>query len=400
MFIKNLIIKTSCLLLVIMLSSCNDDDPIINNVITPDTSPMWPQVGYNGRHTNNQYALDVPIPSVDMGIVDWIYTITTGSASYDGNEASIDSHGNIYHLSTCYLVNNSIIKFRPDGTIIWQRDTLYADGNFGIALSNDESRIYYSDNRKFTCRDSAGNFLWTLQNSSFGSIPVVDKEGTVYTEINYKFSAITPEGIIKWQDNSNAGHCWPSLDREGNIYLQTNNSAQIQIRKFNKDGNILWSYVADSDNLFYYSIVIDGYNNLYFRSNYGLTSLNKNGGVRWIRDSLFYSCIPAITKSNTIIADSVNYLIALDTSGNSIWKTYIADFYHPEPYFTLDDDDNIYFKYYDNNAAAICSVSNSGVIRWKLAQPVPGAILPGQALSPEKMLFSTPKRPIVVYTIK
>ncbi len=396
---KNLIVKIVWLSLVMLISSCSDDDPVINNIITPDTSPMWPQVGYNGRHTNNPSALNVFIPSVDEGMVNWIYTFAPGPGCHDGSEASIDSRGNIYHLSTC-VQNNFLTKFSSDGTIIWQRDTLNIDGYFGIALSKDESRIYYSDFDKFSCRDSSGNLLWIISNHTYSIVPVIDNEGTIYTQINFKFSAVSPDGVVKWQDNAHVEHCWPSLDRDGNIYLQTNNSGQIQIRKFNKDGNVLWSYVADSDNLYYYSIVIDGYNNLYFRSNYGLTSLNKNGEVRWIRDSLFYSCISAISKSNIIFADSVNYLIALDTLGNSIWKTYIGDYYHPEPYLTLDDDDNIYFKYSDNFTPAICSVSKSGVIRWKLLQPAPGLILPGQALSPLKMLFSTPKRPGTVYTIK
>jgi hypothetical protein len=365
---------------------------------------MWPQAGYNGRHTGNPSCLKVNIPPVGSGTVYWIDTIDPVSSFMDGSETSIDALGNIYHLSTRNHPFMQLIKFRPDGSIIWTADTLYLDAGFGFALSNDETRIYYSDFLKFTCRDSSGKFIWSLPGSSSFAIPAISKDGTIYTIIDRKITAVSPTGNIIWQAGVNINSSWVAMDRKENIYINYYSGSQFYVCKYSHNGDFLWSYpYLPQSQLIPRSVVIDGYNNIYFNTNDSILSLDKNGSVRWSRYPGRIEYIPCITHDNKIIIDSANYILAIDTAGRTIWKIPVnpANSIWVEPYLALDDNDNIYFNYSDiTSDLNVCSIDRNTNMRWKCINPVDGLILPGLTLSPLGQLFDTPKRPQIVFSLK
>jgi len=393
-----------CLLTLSLLFISCQSDQVSGPSASPDTSPMWPQAGYNGRHTGNPSCLKVKIPPVLSGTVYWIDTIDANSSFRDGSESCIDGLGNIYHLSTRNYPYMQLIKFRPDGSIIWTADTLYLDPGFGIALSGDETHFYYSDWMKLTCRDSSGKFIWSLPGSSLFVIPAIGKDGTIYTIINLKLSAVSPGGTIIWQAGNNIYSSWIALDRTEYIYVNYNTGSQFIVSKFSKYGGQLWSYpYLTSVQLLCRSVVIDGYNNIYFNSNDSIISLDKDGKFRWSRYPGQQEYVPCITKDNRIIIDSANCIIAVDTGGKNIWKTEVnsSSFIHVEPCFALDDNDNVYFNYWDSQMFLdVCSIDRSGNIRWTCIEPVAGLVLPGLTLSPLAQIFDTPKRPQVVFSLK
>lgn len=392
------------LALLITLSFLSCESNIL--LISPpenDTKPVWPQVGYNGRHTGNRYGININIPPVQNGDVYWMDS-TTHSWVNDGSESACDANGNFYfRFSTA--AGGKIIKYRPDGTRIWVRDSLQNDCYTGIALSNDETKLYYSDWYKFTCLDSSGNLVWSIANgSNWGTIPCVAKDGTIYTSFGFNLTAVSPDGNVKWRlFNTNVGTCWPVLDRDDNIIVQnTITTGQYELLKINRDGNVIYRYKL-SDWIF--SAVIDGFNNIYFRYSDSLISLNENFDTRWKRaiPGFDYAhVVPAITKENHIIIDSGYVAVmSIDGQGKTDWINLFPNSGFIEPYIVLDDEDNIYFNHlHDIFKLAVSSFDKNGNLRWQNIDPAIGWVLPGLTLSPLGMLFDTPKRPNVVFTIK
>lgn len=394
------------LLITLSFFSCVSENTSIISPPVNDTKPVWPQVGYNGRHTGSRYGINTEIPPVQNGYIYWVDTISTGFVR-DGSESSIDALGNIYFLSTNSPKGN-IIKYRSDGTIIWTKDSIYLDAGCGIALSHDETKVYYSDYTKFTCIDSAGSILWSIPSANSPVMPAVGKDGTVFTVIDRKLSAVSMDGNIKWQLlNSDFNIAWLALDREDNIVsYMINPAGGYEIIKVSKNGEVVWEYPhvpALIGVCCYSSVVIDGYENIYFKSGDSLVSLTKDGKHRWNRYNLSKSYVPAINKNNEIITDSLGYYIVLDKDGNTLSKNLVSNILYIRAYIVIDDLDNVYFNYEDYTAGfniSVCSLDKYGNIRWQCVNPAPGWVLPGLTLSPLGMLFDTPKRPNVVFTIK
>mgnify|MGYP001300150361 FL=1 len=246
----------------LFISSCSPNTPI--SVITiPDTSPMWRQFGNDARHTGNPNSQRVLIPPVVSGSVEWCDTVTTGVA-YDGTDCSVDSKGNIYFLSPLPGTKARVIKYNFEGKKMWERDTLNIDGFFGLAISTDESRIYYSDFSNISCRDSAGNLLWRINERGAGS-PIIDNENNIYINNGY-LTKISSDGNKLWTLPEVHGIVYsPAFDRDYNIYFPGIKDDHNVLIKVNKSGNVLWSfdfknYIPNSSR----SVVIDGYKNIYF----------------------------------------------------------------------------------------------------------------------------------------
>lgn len=390
------------LLITLLLVSCSSYNPLIPPLVN-DTKPVWPQAGYNGRHTGNRYGINVNIAPVQNGNVYWMDTISIGQVR-DGSESSIDASGNIYFLSTKSPGGN-IIKFRPDGTRIWTRDSMYIDAGCGIAFSSDETKIYYSDFTKFTCIDSVGNIKWLIPSAHSPVMPAVGKDGTIFTVIDQKLSAVSPEGNIKWQlPNADYNLTWLALDREDNIVSYKRNPAgNYEIVNVSKGGAVLWEYpnvLAFVEWWWNGSVVIDGFENIYFQSGDSLVSLSKDGIWRWSRFGLSRSNVPAINNDNEIITDSADYFIAVDKDGNTLRKNHVPDIAQIKAFIAIDAESNVYFNYEDAGNLAVCSLDKYGNLRWHCINPTIGWVLPGLTLSPLGMLFDSPKRPNVVFTIR
>ncbi|RPI18283.1 MAG: hypothetical protein EHM58_06050 [Ignavibacteriae bacterium] len=390
-----------CLLAVLfILSSCTEDNPLIPPAVE-DHSPMWPMIGYNARHTGNPNSIRVNMLPVNEGKIYWVDTLDTNPSTFNNaSENAIDALGNIYHFSN-RSSDPKLIKIRPDGSIIWSKDSVYIHSGGGFALSNNEMLIYFQDVNGFKCIDSSGNTIWAIEQiSSYVSMPVIGRDGTIYVILNNNLTAVTPDGNIKWQVNSGGimfGR--PALDRGENLYVINESGTNYGVLKFNKFGAILWRYENLLQNYNYFSVVIDGFNNIYLNSNKGLVSLDKNGNLRWIKN-YGINTVPAITKNNIIITDSTKYIIALDTGGSQLWKSVMITDMFIEHSIVLDDNDNSYFFFWASDQDKAASLSITGNLRWACGLPTYWYGNPGPTLSPLGYIFGTRKRPFLIYCIK
>lgn len=387
--------KKTIFILLVFLSSCTTDSPVIVPV-TIDTSPMWRQFGYDARHTGNPNSPKVAIPPVVNGTIEWCDTVTTASPA-DGSECAVDSRGNIYFISSSYFNSARLIKYNSNGSRIWERDTLSNDAFFGVAISKVESRIYYSDFTRITCRDSSGNLIWRINEAGGGS-PVIDDENNLYINCGGTLTKISPTGQKLWSLADINGQSYSAaFDRDYNIYYPCIKYLDNVIIKINKAGNIIWTYDMNSNiNYSSRSVVIDGYNNIYYQND-SLYCISKDGIRKWTFNN-YRESVPAITNDNKIILQTYNGFVKLDTAGNVIWSKNVA-MGQSESNVTIDDNSNIYFNY-SSSGLSVISLDEFGNIRWNLQNITNGFVIPSPALSPLARLITYPKRPARVYCIK
>lgn len=388
--------KKIIFILLIFISSCTTETPV-TVISPPDTTPMWPQFGYDARHTGNPNSPKVPLPPIMNGMIEWCDTVTNNYPN-DGSECAVDSKGNIYFLSTG---SNEIIKYNSDGQKIWKRDTLRIDAFCGVAISTDESQIYYGDFESINCRDSSGNLIWRI-NEWGGGNPIIDSDENIYFNSQGYLTKVSPQGIKLWTLSEVNGVFYsPVFDRDYNIYLPAEINGKNAIVKLDKNGRILWSYNFNSYvNETSRSVVIDGYNNIYFVNSTKLYCLNKDGILKWSKSFIYNSySAPAITKDNKVIAKFGFTFTMLDTAGNTIWSDS-SDVYSNESNVLIDDEDNIYYNYWHGVGMSLVSLNKIGTVRWNLQNITNGFVIPSPVLIPGGRLFTYPKRPARVYCIK
>ncbi len=384
-----------CLLTVLIISGCSEDNPLIPPA--EDHSPMWPMAGYNARHTGNPNSIKVNIQPVVFGRINWVDTLSSIATSFnDASENCIDALGNIYHYSNRHD-SSVLIKLRSDGTTIWEKDSVELDANGGFALTDDEKNIFFHDYYKIGCIDSSGKMKWALPSEGYVAIPVIGRDKNIYFIINHKLTSVTPEGNILWQIPNETFFGWPAIDKEDNLYV-FNNKSNHELVKVNKTGNILWRYSNLGSRYNYNSIVIDGFNNIYINSKDSLITLNKFGQFRWAKYLYSADITSAITSDNKIITDSAGKIMALDTAGNVLWRSNNA-MRIIESAIMLDGIDNSYFIYSMGDYFS-ASFDINGNLRWNCQLPGYWGGYPCPTLSPNGTIFCTPKRPYLRYTVK
>ncbi|RPI16844.1 MAG: hypothetical protein EHM58_11050 [Ignavibacteriae bacterium] len=398
--VKIFFFYTSSIIFIIFFSSCKDDTVSVI-LPEPDYSPIWPQAGYNAQNTGNPYAPKVKCNPVNLGQVDWYYEFPSGSYS-DGAEFCVDSKSNIYF----YSQNDNqmkIYKFRHEGSVIWAVN-VYGVHNFAsISLNSDESKIYFHNNAEFCCYDSSGNRIWAIDPGGAMCKPAVGSDGTIYTSINNAVCAINPDGTIKWkstvQFNSYTTYHF-AIDKDNNLYV-----GGRSITKLDKNGNVFWNYLPNSQDFITEGVVIDGYGNLYFE-NYrqnanenDLFSLTKDGVFRWSAITYCRQMVPAITSKNLIYIVSSDYARAFDTSGNLIWEYKDSTLTGGDP--IIDDEDNLYCIGEDWNGRFVAnSINNKGELRWSASISVLSGLLPRPALMPMGKMLISPKRGFKIACVK
>lgn len=382
------------LFLLIFFSSCEEDNPINILPIQPAYPPMWPQVGYDGRHSGNPNIPKVNQIPVQGNSIDWIDTIPNLN-NLPRSITCIDSKGDIYFLEN--YADGSLYKIRSDGLIIWKVDTTNIPAFAGVSLSDDELRIYYSNGVNFNCRDTSGQLIWSIPNGS-GSKAAIGKDGIIYTKINGFMSAVSKDGILLWQNSAVDNRSHAALDTDDNIYFVSNGN----VLKLNKNGEMIWSYSANAID----QVLIDGFNNLYFLNevpfDYSLTSLSKDGILRWELDTITNFSTPAISRDNIIFTTRNKYIYAVDTSGTVQWRSLLLPeglAEHIEPYLILDDEDNIYYLTQTSGFSTVASMSKDGGLRWFL-KTVLDPILAGPVLSPLGKIIFQPKRMNCIVSVK
>lgn len=367
-----------------MLSSCSDDS--INNIVNEtDTSPMWPQLGYDGRHTGNPSGIKADIPSIN-GQFERIDTISNGQYIHRA-PITIDAKGNIYSKGYGQLYKN-LYKFDQGGALLWKKDSLEFDGYSTISLSKDEKRLYAVCTDKFLCLDSSGNIIWQ-HNVGGNSMAVIGKDGTVYYSAYSGFTALSPDGDVKWQISFAIHNFFPSLDRDGNIYLLSLG----YVLKYSSNGNLIWLKNYNAYDSFWGTVLVDGYYNLYFLDkNYKLISLDKDGNLRWQNDTVSSWSAPALDNYNNLYTTKGNYIYSFDKEGALRWQSAILpapESEHIEPYLTTDGS-TIYYMTQSSGLATTGAMDSTGILKW-VTRTVADPILGGTALSPMGKVIFRPK---------
>ena len=358
--------------------------------IEPDNKPMWPQFGYDGRQTGNN-ASDVYISPVVNGTLEWSFANQNGALT-DGSEYCVDSQGNIYYQDDNQP--GSLFKFAPDGRVIWKRDSLTSSNFSAVSLNKEETRVYFHTINGLYCYDSSGNRIWSNPWPAYNKV-IIDGEGVIYTYTTSGFSAINPDGSIKWSNgnipyNSFSAGRYNAMDRDGNIYISGS-----MISKLNKNGALLWQFSFDTVNAYSIGLVIDGFNNLYFREwrKKILYSTDKDGNLRWKKDNNGGTSIsiPVIGSDNTIYIQD-GFIKAININGDLIWSAQGG-----ADNIILDSEDNLYFLI-DNLPAKVSSLTKDGQLRWTYQTNI-GSTLPNPVLSPLGKLIFSPKRGYTIYCL-
>lgn len=377
-------------LLSVLFCSCSDN-PVGNkgpvNPIAIVITPMWPQAGYNAQNTSSPYAPFAYCNPVNIGEVDWYYNF--GSYGSDGAEYCVDSKNNIYFLWQVYPFNK-IYKFRPDGTVVWVKDSLNSPNHSYFSLSPDETKIYMSNGSSFICIDSSGHLYWDIPLNCNYVKPAVGKNGTIYNVDGTNLDAVNPDGSIKWTTPIGAnsfGSTKIALDRDENVYYAGN-----LIVKVDKNGNMKWTYTPEELNFFAEGVVIDGFNNLYFinylNNSPGFYSISKDGILRW-KISTSSESPPVIDFKNSIYTIGSDFK-KYDTSGNIVIEKQLPAGFGLCDYPIMDDKSNLYFLY-ELSGLSAASVTDIGELRWSVELNT-GLLLPGPSLMPMGRMLVAPKR--------
>ncbi len=376
----------------VLFDSCKDDITGIKQAEL-DFTPMWPQVGYDGRHSSNSFGIKAYIQPVSQGIVDWVDTL--GENNEQSNIINcVDSKGNIYILGA--HLNGPLYKFRNDGSLIWKKDSVSGGYINGVSLSRDETKLYFSGVNELCCYDSSGFESWVYSGNVNSVTPVVGKSSNIYCSIDNRLTAVNGNGLLEWQGGIAGAFSYFTLDRDENIY-----SASGGIEKYDVKGSLKWTHGGGCIS----PVLIDGYNNLYFISphnySYNLTSIDKNGVFRWTKEGITYWSTHAIGKNNTIYTTSGEYIYALDTGGTELWRSLIipSSPEHIEPYLVLDSEDNIYYMTQIGMYSTAASMDKNGNFRWfvnTVIDPIHG----GPVISPAGKLIFQPKYMDVLVCVK
>jgi hypothetical protein len=247
----------------------------------------------------------------------WLWVRQAGGTQADvGNGIAVDSAGNVYvtggfvgtatfgpvTLSHNYIEHLFLTKLDGNGNWLWTVEALGEDNEaMGIAFDSDDN-VYLTGAYRYTVTfgalpqmtcvglanvfvaklDSAGNWLWAVQNTGIGwdvgICMAVDSAGNIYL-------------TGRFQDTATFG----------TIALTSSGGYDAFIAKLDGNGNWLWAKRAGgtSDDLGW-SLVLDDFSNVYVAGAFSNTAS--------------FGHITLTSSGSTDI-----FLTKLDSSGNWLW---------------------------------------------------------------------------------
>ena len=113
-----------------------------------------------------------------------IWNKTWGTDLYDtGHGIAVDSYGYIYvtgygYYRDGYLSDVFLLKYAPDGNLIWSKIWGGADYDMGYGVAIDSSGYIYVTGNGFLLKyDPDGNLIWSRTLSGIGGGVAIDSSG-------------------------------------------------------------------------------------------------------------------------------------------------------------------------------------------------------------------------------
>ena len=191
-----------------------------------------------------------------------IWNKTWGTDLYDtGHGIAVDSYGYIYvtgygYYRDGYLSDVFLLKYAPDGNLIWSKIWGGADYDMGYGVAIDSSGYIYVTGNGFLLKyDPDGNLIWSRTLSGIGGGVAIDSSGYIYVT-RYTSGAgqdvmllkYAPNGSLIWSETW--GGSGPqkgygvAIDPSGYVYVagySFTDHVYAILLKHTADGSLIWA---------------------------------------------------------------------------------------------------------------------------------------------------------------
>ena len=343
--------------------------------ITAQGKPIWPMFHYDSKHTGRAPYLGIETPKIK-------WTFNTPGLVFD--EPVIGTDGTVYFVDWS---NRLSAINRETGEMKW---SIYIESwvaPYTPAIGSDET-IYVGGNKVYAI-DPDGTIRWIFEDPMYNfwnSSPILDNEGIIYLTSffagpgvgNTKLFAINPDGSLKWKKDiatedfqNTQSSSIPTISDDGIIYLGARRGHPYYDSKllaFSPNGDILWSLKLQGS-LSQISIAPDGiiYTVGWDWERSTLYAINSSGILKWSLRPISLpdwigSLMSVDSTGNIYLGSKDGKFISVNPEGVTRW---IIDLGATVCLGAIDKDDNLYVKSRYPNYF-ISSITNSGIIRWKL----------------------------------
>ncbi len=357
--------------------------------------PIWPMFHYDSKHTGRTPYLGIETPKIK-------WTFNTSGLVFD--EPVIGADGTIYIVdwsNRLSAINKETGEMKwsiyieswvaPHTPVIGSDGTIYVGGNKVYAINPDRTI-------RWIFEDPMYNF-WS-------SSPILDNEGVIYLTSffagpgigNTKLFAINPNGSLKWKKDialfdfqNTYAYSGPVVGNNNIIYtlVRQDYTYNYRLFAFSSEGNLLWSFKFPDGVLSDISIGQDG--TIYSIDWYAsvLYALTPEGLLKWkvkpvLSPDWIWPSISIDSIGNIYFSSGDGKFISVSPEGITRW---IINLGATVCLGAIDKDDNLYVKSRYPNYF-ISSITDSGIIRWKLTPPNIGDITSCPILDDKQNIYS------------
>jgi len=242
----------------------------------------------------------------------------------------------------------------------------------GTPIISDDGNIHVSSKSNAVyCFDPSGEVLWKFQimTAVMGS-PALSSDGTLYIatyssgySADYLYS-IDVDGQLNWISPLGGGGSWlgPVLTEDGTIHVCTQ---QGDLRTFNEEGDLLWSYHADDE--IWSSPAVDDNGSVYFSCHDGnIYSISREGELRWkfpVGGQQWAS--PSVGHDGTVFFGSHSGVVyAINPDGTERWS-YVTNKKIMQG-VGIGPDDSVYVQSGDR----LLRIGSDGILMWWVLSPI------------------------------
>jgi sugar lactone lactonase YvrE len=298
-----------------------------------------------------------------QGIIGWEYK--ADEAIHSG--ITLGSDGIIYFTTS--EENGGLTAITEDGQVKFTRRAPTYENYVTPLITNKDEIVFTNLNDSVSSINFNNSRNWSYKFEKEVLLrmksPAIDKSGNLYfLDYNDKtLFSISPQGELNWElSHENFDSIIPSLaiSTDGKtLYIPTRDVSCIAIDIESR--SVKWTYGKDYTN----AIMVDDEDNIYFQTFYGLTSLNKNGNLRWKYSfenmSEFGDTNPTIDKLGNIYF-ATDTLYSLNYNGELRWKKSLQGKTADAP-LVCDNEGNV-FVGASREGTKISAFNENGMLIW------------------------------------